>query len=406
MDGNVEAVNIPETRGTGWTLRTDEATAQLVLSQSEIVASQIPAGTIAGFSVVVNALPNDAALSEEIVQPGKVLVVEVNPDSPASLARLDRFRAIHPAIPIIGCVRDSSLHVVKTLLKAGLNDVIGLPLMINDLSAALDQVRRDMATQSPLELKLSKLVSIVGSVGGVGATMLATQAASLHARRDAEFGRQTCLFDLDLQFGAVSTYLGLHPKLTVQDLLQAGARVDGELLRATCVRTKAGLHVIAAPTEIIPLESVSADQILNIVELSAAEFDTVYIDLPGNWTNWSLSLIARSNVVLLVVETTIASLRQARRQLALLKSEGLGDAPVQIIVNRIEKKLFRAISLADAERVLGHAIAFSIANDFNLVSAALDQGLLLSEVKAGSKVLKDINEVVDGCEMLFNRSAG
>ena len=170
------------------------------------------------------------------------------------------------------------------------------------------------------------------------------------------------------------------------------------------MQTATGLNVIAAPVDIVPLESVSADLILNIIELATNEFDTVYLDLPGNWTNWSLSLLARSDAVLLVVETTIASLQQAKRQLALMRGQGLSDAPIQIIVNRVEKKLFRPISVADVERALGHDVTHSIANDFNLVSTALDQGVLVSDLKSGSKVAKDIGEIVNGCEMLFERS--
>ena len=34
------------------------------------------------------------------------------------------------------------------------------------------------------------------------------------------------------------------------------------------------------------------------------EFGTVFVDLPTNWTNWSLSLLARSDLVLLVTEMT------------------------------------------------------------------------------------------------------
>ena len=398
-------VNNPETEmGGKWTLRTGEASVQLILSQAEIVAGEIPAGEIAGFGVTVNALPSSAPVTEELLSPARAIVIEVVPSSSESLSRLIALRAAHPLLPMVAAVREPTLQVVRALLKAGVNDVVSLPLKVDELRGVLDQLRADMQRQQVREGKLGKIVSVVRSVGGVGATTLATQAASLHARIDAEAGRKTCLFDLDLQFGNAGTYLAVKPKLTLQDLLEAGSRVDGALLKSACAQTETGLNVIAAPTDIVPLESVSADQILDIIELAAAEFDTVYLDLPGNWTNWSLSLVARSDAVLLVVETTIASLRQAKRQLALMRSQGVGDAPIQIVVNRVEKKLFKPISLSDVERALGHPAAFSIANDFHLVSTALDQGLLVQDLKAGSKVAKDISEIVGGCEILFERS--
>jgi pilus assembly protein CpaE len=390
---------------SGWQLRTGGASVQLILSQTEIGAGEIPAGEIAGFGITVNAVSPAAPITDELISPARAIIVEAVPSSQESLARLAALRAAHPMLPVVAAVRDPSVQVVRALLKAGVNDVLSLPLRVEELRTVLEQLRADMQRDAHHDARLGKIVSIVRSVGGVGATTLATQAASMHAQLDAAQGRKTCLFDLDLQFGNAGTYLGVRPRLTLQDLLEAGSRVDGELLKSACVQTSAGLHVIAAPTDIVPLESVSADQILNIVELAANEFDTVYLDLPGNWTNWSLSLVARSEAVLLVVETTIASLRQAKRQLALMHSQGIKDAPIHVVVNRVEKKLFRPISVADVERALSHPVSYSIANDFNLVSTALDQGVLVSEIKPGGKVAKDIGEIVNGCELLFERSS-
>jgi pilus assembly protein CpaE len=402
----VGVVNNPETEMSGrWTLRTGEASVQLILSQGEIVAAEIPAGEIAGFGVTINALPSDVAVTEEMISPARAIVIEAVPSSQQSLGRLAALRASHPGLPIVAAVREPSVPVVRALMKAGVSDVVSLPLHVEELRNVLEQLRAEMQRHSAQNAKVGKIVSVVRSVGGVGATTLATQAASIHAKLDAAEGRKTCLFDLDLQFGNAGTYLGVHPKLTLQDLLEAGSRVDGELLKSACVPAASGLQVIAAPADIVPLESISADQVMNVVELAANEFDTVYLDLPGNWTNWSLSLVARSDAVLLVVEATIASLRQAKRQLALLRSQGLSDAPIHVVVNRVEKKLFRAISLADVERALGHSVSYSIANDFNLVSTALDQGVLVSDLKSGSKVAKDLGEIVNGCEMLFDRSS-
>jgi pilus assembly protein CpaE len=76
-------------------------------------------------------------------------------------------------------------------------------------------------------------------------------------------------------------------------LIEAGSRLDGDLLRGATTPHPSGLHVIAAPPTMMPLESLTSDQLLDIVEIAAREFGTVLVDLPTNWTNWSLSLLAR-----------------------------------------------------------------------------------------------------------------
>jgi pilus assembly protein CpaE len=171
--------------------------------------------------------------------------------------------------------------------------------------------------------------------------------------------------------------------------------VDRELLGSVTIETPTGLHVVTAPTEIMPLEAVNAEQVFRVVELAQRNFDIIYLDLPGNWTNWSMSLVARSEVIFLVCELTIASLRQARRQIALLRDQGIDPARIHVIANRVEKKLFRAIGLEDAAAALDHPVNLSIANDFPLVSSALDQGVLIQELKARSRICKDMADIVD-----------
>ena len=188
----------------------------------------------------------------------------------------------------------------------------------------------------------------------------------------------------------------MQPKLSVADLLEAGTRLDGDLVRATTSDHPSGLKFISAPPDMMPLEGISNDHVLRIVELATREFGTVFIDLPANWTNWSLSLVARSDLVILVTELTVAGLNRARRQLNLIQSQDLGALDVRVIVNRFEKSLLRTISLADAGNALGREVAYTVANDFALVRMAIDRGVPIDEVKRKTAVGKDLDTLNAG----------
>ena len=384
-----------------WTLNVGEHCVHLILSEAEIAAADVPVGDVAGFSVALTMLGAGSAVPADLLAKAKGVIVEVQPGMEASLRRLSALRDDYPKLPIIAAVRNPELAVVRTLLKAGIEDVISLPLSSRELTAALTETKERIAHLHAHEAKAGRLISVIKSVGGVGATTLATQAASLEARQGKQSGEQVCLFDLDLQFGNATTFLGLTSPLTLTDLLEAGNRVDADLLRSVTLETPSGLHLVPAPEDIFPIEAVNPEQIYRVIDLATREFDTVWLDLPGNWTNWSLSLVARSQVVLLVVELTIPSLRQARRQLSLLRSQDIDGTHIQVVANRVEKKLFRSIGLDEAQEALGHPIAFTIANDFPLVNAALDQGVLIDDLKSKSKVSKDFRTIVDGCKQLL-----
>ena len=381
-----------------WTLNVGDEGIHLILSEQEVAASDILGDQLSGQSLTLSMLPAGAALPQSLVAEAKAVIVEVQPDDDASTRRLAALRAANPALLVVAAVRNAEIPLVRALLRSGINDVVGLPLQASELSSIIDQLRGEIAAKGGREVKTGALVSIIKSVGGVGATTIATQAASLHARNAQQTGERVCLFDFDVQFGKAGTFRSISSPLTLADQFQGGNRVDRELLASVTVETPTGLHVVTAPTDIMPLEAVNADQVFRVIELAQRNYDTIYLDLPGNWTNWSMSLVARSEVIFLVCELTIASLRQARRQIALLRDQDIEPSRIHVIANRVEKRLFRAIGLEDAAAALDHPVNLSIANDFPLVSSALDQGVLIQELKARSRICKDMADIVD-CTM-------
>jgi pilus assembly protein CpaE len=122
----------------------------------------------------------------------------------------------------------------------------------------------------------------------------------------------------------------------------------------------------------------------------------VFVDLPTNWTNWSLSLLARSDLVLLVTELRVPSLHRARRQLDLLMNQDMGNLDVRVVINRSEKGFFRTLSEADAEKVLRKPVSFTVSNDHDTMTQAIDRGIPIDEVKRKSALGKDIDEMERG----------
>lgn len=371
-----------------WVLDLKSRSVLLVLSEAEMTSAQFDDVAIGQAQVLISTLAPDARVDAVQLDAACLLILEIRPDLPKSLDRLKQIRASHPDLPIIAAIRDANLTLVRALLKQGVRDVVALPLAQSDLAAIIAEVCFELDAAKAAEVEQGQLISVLKSIGGVGATTVATHLAGELAANNR--GKGVCLIDLDLQFGNAGAYLGLSSQLSIADLIAAGSRIDRELLRSVVSKADSGLNVIAAPMDIMPLESANAEQMLRIIELAREEYDHVILDLPTNWTNWSLSLVALSDVVFLVAELSVASLRQAKRQLQLLANQDIVGANIHVIANRVEKKMFRTINLDDAAQALGHSIEFSIHNDYPLVRAAHDQGVLINAIRARSKISADI----------------
>jgi pilus assembly protein CpaE len=389
------SVHSPDRPSTQWMADTGPAPVRLLLAGVEGEANELVAARVSGFPlelvIVDTAQPIDASMLEGAA----AAVVQVTEGDDRSIARFKQLA--EGPVPLIAAAYEPTMKLVRTLVRAGAHDVVPLPLDPEELETALDPIRRMVTEQGPRQRAgHHKIVAVIKSEGGVGATALLSQLATRFAADERTVGREACLIDLDVQFGDAAVQLGLQPTLTFSDLVDAGKRLDGELMRSVATQHPSGLRVISAPREIMPLEAVSSDQLLSIVDLATAEFGTVFVDLPTNWTNWSLSLLARADVVLMITQLRVTSLHRARRQLDLLASQDMNLLDVRIVLNRAEKGLIRTLGPADAERVLRKPIAFSIANDHATMSLAIDRGVPIAEVKRKCALGKDIDVMEQG----------
>jgi pilus assembly protein CpaE len=398
----MSVINPNEIAGN-WRAHRREATVQLYLSGAQGDAAALIDARVAGFPVNLRLVPSEDLIDPEELAGAAAAVVEVDSNDPASMKRFQVVTA-STKTPVIAAAYDPPLALVRSLVRAGAHDVVPLPLDIADLETSLlpirDQIKR---RTSAIDSANGRLVCVIKSVGGIGATALLTQLGIRAAERERQYGREVCLLDLDLQFGNAAFQLGLRPTLTVFDLVDAIERIDGELLRATMADHSSGLKVVSAPSSLMPLDAVSSEQVLEIIDTAKQEFGTVFVDLPANWTNWSLSLLAQADLVLLVTEMSVTGLHRARRQLDLLREQDLASVDLRVVVNRFEKGLLRTVRPADVQKALGRDIAYTIANDPAVMHPAIERGVALSEIKRKSAVGKDIDSLEAGVAAALGR---
>jgi pilus assembly protein CpaE len=386
----------PNETASQWRTAGPESAVQIYLHAIDADSADLVEARVAGFPLSLNIVDAIDAVDPKELESASAAVIQVDPGSPDSIKHFQKL-AQSTATPLMAAAYDPSLALVRELVRAGAHDVIPLPLSADELETALAPLRDELVNRRKrLDIGKGKLVSVIKGVGGVGATALLSQLALRYANSEAARGRDVCIIDLDVQFGDLAFHLGLQPKLSLFDLLEAGTRLDGALLRATTTRHPCGLSIIAAPFDMMPLEAVSNDHVLQIVEMATREFGTVLLDLPTNWTNWSLSLVARSDLVLLVTELTVSGLSRARRQIDLLDSQDLDALDIRVIVNRHDKTLARTIRPSDVRQALGRDASYSVANDFILMRAAIDRGVPIEEIKRKSVLGKDLDTLDAG----------
>jgi len=212
---------------------------------------------------------------------------------------------------------------------------------------------------------------------------------------------RVCLIDFDLQFGNAALYLDLRPKLSIFDVIAAGDRLDAELLRTIAEDHASGLQIIASPSDMHPLDTLTAPAVEKIVKLAASTYDVVLLDLPSAWTTWSLRAVELSDVTLLVTNLSVPGVHQARRQLEIIAANN-SAGKLRVVLNRVAHPLFGKIDLAETESLLQRKIDHAIANDYPTVSAAIDNGKSFAAVKSRARVDKDVRGMVQSLVAMFD----
>ena len=377
-----------------------DTVSDILSGQSLIVADArhidaLRAGGIRGRLEAASLLPlrADAPLPDSVLAKTRVLVLEVDADSEASLRRLAAIRSSHPDLAVIAAVQQAGVALVRALVRQGVSDVAELPFVPQQLE---EQVLDALSSQTEkrAHAELGKAIAVIGATGGCGATSVLTHLAAVLAKENPG-KRGVCLIDLDLQKGTIASFLGIEPTVTIQNLIDSGARLDRELMLSAVLDSGRGFSLIAAPETISPIDKIDVDHLLAIVSLARAEFDYVLIDLPPLWTDWTLSLISWANHVTVLTDSSIANLRQAKRTATLLGSVDVPADRISLVVNRMERKLFGATKIEDVARALGREEVISIADAGPSLRAAQDQGLLLPALQSKTKFASDISRLAD-----------
>ena len=284
--------------------------------------------------------------------------------------------------------------LVRWLLQIRVSDFLRKPVEPKEI---LKACIRALKETSSLPDDGSQILSFLSAAGGVGTTTLAIESAMLLRKNGPKDSDSTCLVDLDFQNGACADYLDLEPRLDLDEIGPHPERLDLQLLEVMFSRHPSGLSVLAAKGRPAQRPALDATVVTRLLDLVSARFDNVVIDLPRSWEPWTDQILLGSNRVYVVTDMTVPGLRLARRMAPAL-GQRLPDVKPRVIVNRFEQQLLFGTGLrrADVERALEGYLEGTVSNNYKVVREAIDRGLPLDAVKAGSNVSADLKRIVLG----------
>ncbi len=257
--------------------------------------------------------------------------------------RLRDVRTSTPQMQLILALNRWRGTTLRDTVRTGALDILRLPVSDDDLLDAIEQAleavpapeRHDDPTGTHRKgHEGGTVIAVVSATGGCGKTFLATNLAYY---LQSSAGKQSCLIDLDLQFGELSTALRLKPRHTIHDLLHEGDGDDlASRLEEHVERHESGIRVLAAPDDPEQADGIEACQVASVIEAARARFECVVIDTPTALSEAVLVALEQADQILVLATLDLPSVRNLGIMLATLKKLKVPVERVSLLLNKVE----------------------------------------------------------------------
>ena len=258
--------------------------------------------------------------------------------------RLRLMRMAAPQTQLLLALNHWRSSDMRETVRAGALDILRLPVSDDALLEALEQAietgaalaaRRGDADSGTHHAGPGTVIAVVSASGGSGKTFFATNLA-YHLQSSSQ--KQTCLVDLDLQFGELSTALRLKPRHTIHDLVSDGEDEDLPRRFEECLeRHESGIRVLAAPDDPEQADAIDALQVASVIEAARSRFDCVVIDTPTALSEAVLVAIEQADQIFVIATLDLPSVRNLGIMMATLKKLKVPVERVTLLLNKVEK---------------------------------------------------------------------
>jgi pilus assembly protein CpaE len=328
--------------------------------------------SIASSHVTTGSIETAMEIMTSLKESPRHLIVDVT-GSTMAISDLTRLASVvDPSVSVIVIGERNDVGLYRSLLRIGVQDYLVKPL-------TTELVRRALApNDSDTSGRMGKVLSFVGTRGGVGVTTIATSVASHLA--DAT-RRRIAYIDLDPYGGGAASMLGVTPNNGLIELLQNPQRLDQQLINQAFVARSDRLLVLAAEIPYNQEFRLRPRALTELVAMLKHHFHYIVLDLPERAGAGVEEALDASSTIHVVADLSVQSAREAARLCRFAHT--LDGAPaISVLLNDAREPVPGRVRREDFADVLGRGSVFSL--PYEPQTLALAENLGEADASAGA----------------------
>lgn len=320
-------------------------------------------------------------------EPHDLLILDGADSGGLELAHLEALNTLYPQLAFMLLSSDQSPQLLLRAMRAGVREVLPLPLDRQALNDALDR----LAQKTMSSVRSGKVISFISCKGGSGATFIATNfgyALAMLAQK------KVLLIDLNRQFGDAALYMSdKKPATTLSSVCAQINRIDAGFLEASLVAVTPNFGILAASDDPTHSADIKPEHIETILRVARNYYDYVILDVGRQIDAVTIGALDQSDLIYPVLQLSMPYLRDASHLLEIFQSLGYRRDKTRLIVNRFEKG--GELRLSDMEAATGGGEVHTMPNNYKAVTNSINQGVPVLQLARSSPIAKSLAGFVD-----------
>ncbi|MGD9105743.1 MAG: AAA family ATPase [Desulfobacterales bacterium] len=252
---------------------------------------------------------------------------------------------------------------------------------------AKDKISEEVNKES---FKEGKVITVIGGKGAVGTTTIAVNlAVSLAEKKEVQ---SVALIDMNLLFGDLPLFLDSKPEYNWSDITKTISRLDDTFLKNILSVNASGVCVLPSSDRLTDQNEVTPEIIAHLLMLMRRVFDFVILDVGQPLEDISFKTLELSDIILLVSILNHPCLLTTNKLLRAIRDLGFPlDEKIKIVINRYLKK--SNPSIEDAGASFEKEIFWTIPNDYQTTSTAINEGKSLAQFAPRKAITKNFRKL-------------
>ena len=327
-----------------------------------------------------------------------MILLEISDSIKDEIKFIEDVNALLPTVIIVAIFKKSNREHIQNTLLAGARAFSVRPLKKEEFKSTINRVieLQDRLIRSTLNIpgedeeveKLHKTLIVFSPRGGVGTTTIASNLAIALQNNSKQ---KTLLLDGKQFFGHLDLFFNVLSRNNLLDLVPHLSELDSVILDEVIVEHISGIDLLLGPNSLPGAQGLHPENYFSLVNSLQQIYEYIVIDGGNAVSENIVTLLDVSQVIALVINPDLASLKDARDFIGVCNSLSYPSEKIVLLLNN--SGLRNSLDITEIKKALNRELFGVVPTDPGATINAINYGVPVYYKDKKRKFSRSINKI-------------